>query len=500
MKFLYDDKPIIALSSGTNNSALAIVRISGFENLSLFSPFFSIDLSSLKPNFSTFVRIVNGEKIVDECVITFFKGPNSYNGENILELSIHGNQLNVARVISLFVDSKLCRLAGPGEFTYRALQNKKLTLSQVEGLDLLLNAQSDLMLDQGLATLSGALHREFLELQASYLKLKAAVELSIDFLEDIGESQSNDLLKNSFDSFYNRIVSLHQRTRGNLSQLTSPSIVLLGQTNAGKSSLFNHFLNNSRSIVSSIAGTTRDYVSEYLNIDGTNFRLVDTAGIRNADDVIESIGIDRTFEQISTSFFSILVVNPFETDLASFSSFDFGVDCIVITHSDMPQFEERFLQLKNIIPNDVQLICCSLASDNYGPIEPAQLSGPIEPNFETGPIGPKHLGGPIGPDSLSGSIGPVGVGQLLTSLKLRISKKYSDLSANDPILIDRHRASISSVYDKTLEFRELMSFESDIAILSSELNLIGGEISQLIGIITVDDVLSSIFSNFCIGK
>lgn len=472
MNYIFDDQPIIALSSGTNNSALAVIRISGFENISTFQIFFDIDLSILNANRAQFCKIISNGKVLDEIVLTFFKGPSSYNGENILELSVHGNQLNVSRIISLFVDSSLCRYAEAGEFTYRALKNKKLSLSQVEGLDLLLNAKNDLMLDQGLATLSGDLHREFLELHDNFLKLKAAVELSIDFLEDIGEDQSTELLNSSFNKYFNHLSKLYDRTRGDLAVLMSPSIVLVGQTNAGKSSLFNLLLKNNRSIVSSIAGTTRDYVSEFLNINGTNFRLVDTAGIRISDDNIESIGIMRTFEQIKNSFFNILVINPFQTNRDDLANLDMVLDLVVVTHADIENFHMKFEDISDKLP-DAPILKVNLSSHDYGPIGPTNHGGPIE---------------------------PLSLQKLSKEVATAVHKKFNKISSADPILIDRHRRTIGDIYSKSLEFSNILKDEHDIAIVSSELNLIGSSISSLIGIITVNDILASIFSNFCIGK
>ena len=142
-QYLYDDQPIIACSTGReSNTAIALIRISGIESPEQLKVFFSKDISKIKPRFATYLDIVEGKEVIDSIVLTYFKGPQSYNGENILELAVHGNQLNINRILDLFTKKAGLRLAKPGEFTYRALKNKKLSLSQVEGLDLLLNANS----------------------------------------------------------------------------------------------------------------------------------------------------------------------------------------------------------------------------------------------------------------------------------------------------------------------------------------------------------------------
>ncbi len=402
MNFYTDDHPIIACSTGTtSNTAIALIRLSGFKSLTDLQPFFSFSLSKTQPRTSHLTNIQFNQQVFDNGLLVFFPAGASFTGENVLELSVHGNLLNVQRILDLFIDRAAFRNAHPGEFTYRALKNKKLSLSQVEGLDMLLNANSNLMLSQGLDILQGELHAQYLRLYDSFLKLKAAVELSIDFSEDIGEAESNKLFRDTFDNFQSQLEALHARTQGNVSSLLAPETVLVGQTNAGKSSLFNLLVKQNRSIVSSIAGTTRDYISEVIHIDGTNYKLVDTAGIRESNDVIENIGIDRAFEILNRAFFKILIINPFETNpdyLEKLSSVEF--DFLIISHSDKAGFLETIstLDLSKIMVQTV-----ALASFETGSIGPINLA-----NFKSGPIGPKSKTGSIGPSSKGGSIEPLG--------------------------------------------------------------------------------------------
>jgi len=199
MNFYTDESPIIACSTGTSsNTAIAVIRLSGFKDLLALQPFFSFNLSKTKKRVSHLTNIQSENQILDNGLLVFFPEGESYTGENVLELSVHGNQLNIDRLLNLFIQNAGFRAAGAGEFTYRALKNKKLSLSQVEGLDMLLNASSNLMLSQGLDILQGELHAQYLALYDAFLKLKAAVELSIDFSEDVGEEESQKLFQNSF--------------------------------------------------------------------------------------------------------------------------------------------------------------------------------------------------------------------------------------------------------------------------------------------------------------
>lgn len=505
MNLYTDTSPIIACSTGTSsNTAIAVIRLSGFADLFELQPFFSFDLRKTKKRFSHLTNILLGDQVLDNGLLVFFPEGESYTGENVLELSIHGNQLNIDRILRVFSENAGFRAAGAGEFTYRALKNQKLSLSQVEGLDMLLNASSNLMLSQGLDILQGELHAQYLALYDSFLKLKAAVELSIDFSEDVGEEESKKLFNDAFVRFSYLLDSLHERTQGNISSLLSPEVVLVGQTNAGKSSLFNLLIRQNRSIVSNIAGTTRDYISEVVHIDGTNFKLVDTAGIRDSSDVIENIGIDRAFEILARAFFKILIVNPFETNveyLKKMSGMNF--DLLLISHSDNFNFSEEIskLNLKNIHVKHVAF--ASFKTGSIGPIFVNFLNGPMGPLIESVPIEPLIKSGSIEPVIKDGPIEPVlnqKLGPIEPFVRCQISQKFQDFSAKNPILLERHRQVINALCLKKNDFFNKIKYIDDAAILSSEVNIFSNYISELIGIVSPDDVLNSIFSNFCIGK
>jgi tRNA modification GTPase len=505
MDLLTNTAPIIACSSGSyGNNAVSLLRVSGKDYFEKINHLFSIDLFQLKPRNASFCRLVDKEEVVDEIVLTFFKGPNSYNGEDILELGVHGNVLNVERIIQLFSNNGIS-LAAPGEFTFRALRNKKMSLSQVEGLDLLLNANSIFSLNQGFSLLSGKLQKDYHELNDSFLNHKSAVELSIDFLDDVGEEQAKKQFEDTFNRYFKAISSLKAHVSNESLNLLSPEIALLGLPNAGKSSLFNLLLCESRAIVSAIAGTTRDYITEKIKIGETFFSLIDTAGIRKSDDVIESEGIKRSLDISKRSFFKILVINPFDYNLDYFKQLEnIAIDLIIFSHSDKNDFSKHannaVMELKEIINGPIEPIQIGpMGAEKSGPIEPsptgpmgAEKSGPIEPS-PTGPMGA----------TINGSIGAnltVESHQVIESIKELVSAKYLKLIENEPVMIERHKDVINKIYLMSCDYSDLSSNESDISIISSELNAIGHCISELIGIVSPDDVLHNIFDNFCIGK
>jgi tRNA modification GTPase len=455
MKFLYSEDPIIACATGQQTgAAIALIRISGFPNLDALLPFFTLS-GPIEPRKVYFTRLVLQGQVLDELCLTYFEAPRSYNGENILELSVHGNSLNVDRILDLFLSYGGCRLAQPGEFTYRALKNKKLSLSQVEGLDLLLNANSGYALDQGLSLLSGNLHATLQELFDLFLIHKSSLELSIDFSEDIGEEGARAYFHSSLENFAKKFLSLVKRVQPLEQNLLSPEIVLVGLPNSGKSSLFNLLLEQERAIVSSVPGTTRDYISEPIVSEGVKYKLIDTAGIRVCADEIESEGIRRSKDKLTHSFFSILLINPFEIMEGFDELMQRHYDLILFTHADLPGFEHERLKLLESYP----------------------ALGPI------------------------GTISLVASSQVTEALILQaVNKKYFLALGDKPILLDRHKALVLQANLIFSRYQQLAFSESDVAILSHELNALGHCISELVGIVSPDQVLNSIFSNFCIGK
>lgn len=455
LRFLYSDEPIIACSTSTfGNAGIAVIRISGFSQLTSFQPFFSLDFGPIEPRRVYYTRLMDGLNQVDDICLTYFEGSRSYNGENILELSVHGNTLNVERIIQLFISHKLCRAAGPGEFTYRALKNRKLSLSQVEGLDLLLNANSSYALDQGLSLLNGQLHRIYVDLQDLFLKHKSALELSIDFSDDIGEEAAKEYFDTTLANFAEKFELLRKRVAPMEHHLLQPEITLAGLPNSGKSSLFNILLSDDRAIVSNIAGTTRDYLSEQLMIEGVRYRLVDTAGIREAQDEIEKEGIRRSHKKLKDSFFSILLINPFESgpELSELLKHEF--DLMIFTHADCTDFILHSQKIKESFP-------------------------------KTGSIGAYDLNDP---------------GELEKSILAAVNNKYLSITGSQPILLDRHKSLISQCHLSLENYKHISLHESDVAILSMELNALGHCLSELIGIVSPDQILNSVFDNFCIGK
>ena len=454
MKFLYSDDSIIACSTCTQaHAALAVIRISGFNNLDSLKSFFTIS-GPIEPRKVYYTQLHDQNEVLDDLCLTYFKAPHSFNGENIIELSIHGNTLNVERILNFFTDRGF-RLAAPGEFTYRALKNKKLTLSQVEGLDLFLNANSGFALDQGLSLLSGQLHQLYDDLYDLFLKHKSALELSIDFSDDVGDETARAYFLSSLSEFKNKFDQLYRRVLPMDLNLIQPEIVLAGLPNSGKSSLFNLLLKDERAIVSSMAGTTRDYLSEMVVIHGVKYKIFDTAGIRDSEDFIEAEGIRRTHLKMSDSFFKILLINPFEmrAEFASLANQTF--DAVFFTHSDLEGFSAAKAKVVEVFPQ-------------FGPMGAMDLQhfSQVDENL----------------------------------IFSEINKKYLSVTLDKPILLERHKSLLSKIHHDLESYVNSVTYERDVAIISHELNTLATCLTELLGIVSPGQVLHSIFSNFCIGK
>jgi tRNA modification GTPase len=456
MFYYHLDDPIIACAtSQSETTAVAIIRLSGFKDSKFIQKIFPG--KKCKPRYAHYSILRDGKTDLDDVLYLFFPAPNSFTGENVLEIHCHGNTVNVSRIIDFFTLKHGFRMAGQGEFSYRAFKNKKLSLSQVEGLGLFLNATSPFALDQGLKLLHGDLHSAFQKLQKSFLNLKSHIDMSIDFAEDIGEEELRKLIKSSFLELKNQVKNFYQKSQNANDEWLNPKVVLVGPTNAGKSSLFNLLLQDERAIVSSTRGTTRDFISESLKIEGHTFKLIDTAGIRETSEEIERLGIERSKKLHEESFFKILVVNPNDSIDENFF-IDKNFDLVVFTHSDQKKFSEN----REIVQRKLGAID---SLDCY-----------------TGPIGPDGKSGPIGP------------------IKGKVLSKFLLALPDDGHVMARHRQIFSDLFILTGNLEKFIQVEGDLAVLSSELSIFSLKIEELIGNIDASQVLDNIFGNFCIGK
>ena len=291
---------IIALATPQGAGAIAVIRLSGSNAIEIVDSVFyhKQKLFHIESQKQVFGTIKSGDELIDEVLVSVFRNPKSYTGEDTVEISCHGSPFIIKSIIELLIQHG-AKLAQPGEFTQRAFLNGKLDLAQAEAVADLIASESKASHSIALNQMRGGVSNELAGLRESLINFTALIELELDFGEEDVEfanrQELNDLVQNLKLKIKNLIESF---SFGNAIKNGVP-VAIIGYPNAGKSSLLNVLLNEERAIVSDIAGTTRDTIEEILNIEGINFRFIDTAGLRDSEDVVENIGIERTKQAIA---------------------------------------------------------------------------------------------------------------------------------------------------------------------------------------------------------
>ncbi|CAN5486475.1 tRNA uridine-5-carboxymethylaminomethyl(34) synthesis GTPase MnmE [soil metagenome] len=306
---------IIAPATPPGVSALAIIRLSGKDSIALTQKLFSGKNLSEQPSHTLhFGLIKDGDDAIDEVVVSVFKEPNSFTKENSIEISCHGSQLIVQRIITAFLKNG-AMLAGPGEFTKRAFLNGRFDLAQAEAVADLINSETDNARQAALNQMRGGFSKEIQKLREELIHFASLIELELDFGEEDVEFAKRDDLKKLILKIQSFIKSLLQSfQQGNVIKNGVPTVIA-GKPNAGKSTLLNLLLNEEKAIVSEIAGTTRDVIEDEMVLGGINFRFIDTAGLRHTTDAIEAIGVGRTKEQLNKASLVLYLVDLGNTSL-----------------------------------------------------------------------------------------------------------------------------------------------------------------------------------------
>ena len=311
---LYNDS-IVALATPSGAGAIAVIRISGEDAIaignSVFKSIKGKDLTQQKSHTLHLGHIIDDQKTLDEVLVSIFKGPHSYTGENTIEISCHGSTYIQQQIIQLLL-RKGCRMANPGEFTLRAFLNGKLDLSQAEAVADLISSDNEASHQIAMQQMRGGFSNEIAKLREELLNFASLIELELDFAEEDVEFAD----RTQFHELLHRIEFVLKRlidsfAVGNVIKNGIP-VAIVGEPNVGKSTLLNALLNEERAIVSHIAGTTRDTIEDELVIGGIGFRFIDTAGIRETEDVVESIGIRKTFEKIEQAQVVLFLIDSLQ--------------------------------------------------------------------------------------------------------------------------------------------------------------------------------------------
>ena len=459
---------IIALSTAPGVGAIAVIRLSGPQVIEIVDRFFfGKNLTKVKGNTVHYGKLRDEDgAMIDECMATVFRAPRSYTREDCIELSCHGSPYIVKEIIALFLRNEV-RHAEAGEFTKRAFLNGQLDLSQAEGVADLIASDSKASHDLALRQMRGGFSEDIKKLRARLVKFASLLELELDFGEEDVEFANRTELNALIDEIMTVVKSLIDSfALGNVMK-HGVSTVIAGKPNAGKSTLLNALLNEERAIVSEIAGTTRDTIEENLNIRGIQFRLIDTAGLRDAKDQIESIGVERAFAKMEGSAILLYVFDIVETNPETLEKELYQI---------LARIKTKAKPKLMVVANKMDLNPYTKAEDYF-------------------------IDGLVDKDNLITC-------SAINNMNVEFLKKrlYESVIA-DPSLLDktivsssRHLGALVDTNENLTQVKTGLSsgLSSDLVALDirralHHLGLITGEIST-------DDLLDSIFRDFCIGK
>ena len=465
---MYNEGTIIALSSPPGSGAIAIIRLSGEEAISKADIFFRSKsgkkLIQCEGYSIRYGDLVEGDEVIDEVVISVYRAPHSYTGENIIEISCHGSNYIQQRIISLFTNSGV-RLANPGEFTLRAYLNNKKDLSQAEAVSDLIASESKEAHRIAIEQMRGGYSDEIEVLREKLIHFKSLIELELDFSEEDVEFADRSDLKSLLNELESKLSSLIESfSFGNVIK-EGVTVTIAGKPNAGKSSLLNAIVNEDKAIVSNIPGTTRDAIEDITTINGIKFRFIDTAGIRETSDKIESIGVEKARSKIGTSRILIYL----------FDRSDITENELI---KEVKSYERDDLQIY-LVENKIDLLKY-LNTDSYK----KNIKSLINQNNIT-----FHRISAINSD-------------LVSELKEMISKNLN-LSSQSNIIISnsRHLEALNNSLKAIDSVKSGLKDGLSGDLLSIDLNDAIINISIITGKIDIDqDILGSIFSKFCIGK
>ena len=440
---------IYALSTGPGISGIAIIRISGPETEKVLNYY---QKSLPKPRKATLRKInkINTSELIDEGIILWFPGPESYTGEDMAEIQVHGSKAVVDALHSSISQIENCRLAEPGEFTKLAFQNGKINLLEAESIADLISSETEIQRQQAIKIMNGKSADQFNFLREKLLKILSHVEAKIDFPDEDLPNNILDEIKNDSNDVIQKIEKILNDQKVGERIREGFKIAILGPTNAGKSSLINHLSNRDVAIVSEIAGTTRDVIETHLNIDGYPVIISDTAGIRESKDEIEKKGIKLSLNRAEEADLKLVVVDAKSLDFTDVLKGLLDENAIlVINKSDLLE-KEIDSEIKNI--NHVLISI----KDNKN------------------------------------------IDELISKIKNNLKNKFI---TSDDILItrERHRQHLEQCLDHLNNFNQKKEIE-DFDKAAEDLRLATRHLGMIVGKVDVEEILGSIFNDFCIGK
>jgi len=451
---------IVALSTPSGQGAIAVIRLSGPEAITLTEKIFNGKKLTEQPSHTLHFGTIRDEgRVLDEVVISLFKAPHSYTKENVVEISCHGSDYIVSQIIKLTLKHG-ARLAQAGEFTKRAFLNGQFDLAQAEAVADLISSDSRLAHEVAMKQMRGGISQEIKNLRAQLIHFASMIELELDFSEEDVEFADRTALQTLIYNIQKLIRDLLKSFEfGNVIKHGVP-VVIVGKPNAGKSTLLNVLLNEEKAIVSDVAGTTRDFIEDEISIEGISFRFIDTAGLRETTDKVEAIGVERTLKKVEEAS---LVIYLF--------------DIATTTPAELAQEIQALTQAKNTlvlaVANKIDTVVGFSDLEAYRQIaDIIAISASEKEGIET--------------------------------LKEKLLEKVrgSQLNTNDQTIVTnlRHYENLQQTYTALNDVLTGISSGISSDFLAADIRRALYALGQITGEITTDDLLDNIFSKFCIGK
>lgn len=459
---MFIDDTIAAIATAPGEGGIGIIRISGERSLNVADEIFrSMSNKSIKDyrqRTLIYGNIVDGENVIDEVLLAYMKGPSSYTAEDVIEINCHGGFISVKKILELIL-SKDVRLADAGEFTKRAFLNGRIDLSQAEAIIDVIKAKTDMAHEVAQSQLEGSLSKKIKELRENVTEVLAHLTVSIDFSEEDVEEITYKTLKEKAEALKTEIKKLYDTAESGKILRDGLKTVIVGKPNVGKSSLLNSILGENRAIVTDIAGTTRDVIEEFVNIKGIPLKIVDTAGIRETEDIVEKIGVEKSRESISSADLVIMVLDSSrkltEEDIEILEGLKNKKSIVLLNKTDLEQ-QIEIDKIKEYVEEDSIIKISALRNE--------------------------------------------GIEELHDKIESMVYKGNVKHSSNLMITNSRHKDALLKAYESINDAIGAIDQNMPYDFIEVDFKNIWDYLGYINGDTVREDLLDTIFANFCIGK
>lgn len=459
---MFIDDTIAAIATAPGEGGIGIVRISGEKSLqvaeSIFKSMSGKKIEDYKTRTLIYGHIVDNDNIIDEVLVAYMKGPNSYTAEDVIEINCHGGFISVKKILELIL-SKDVRLADAGEFTKRAFLNGRIDLSQAEAIIDVIKAKTDVAHEVAQSQLEGSLSNKIKQLREKVTEVLAHLEVAIDFSEEDIEEITYQTLGEKAEELKAEIKNLYDTAESGKILRDGLKTVIVGKPNVGKSSLLNSILGENRAIVTDIPGTTRDVIEEFVNIKGIPLKIVDTAGIRETEDIVEKIGVEKSKESFTSADLVIMVLDSSrkldKEDIEILEKIQSKKTIVLLNKTDLePQIEED--KLNQYVDSSSIIKISALQNE--------------------------------------------GIEQLQDKIESMVYKGSVKSSSNLMITNSRHKDALLKSYESINDAIVAINQNLPYDFIEVDFKNVWDYLGYINGDTIKEDLLDTIFSNFCIGK